>query len=68
VPSALRAAVENLSHSASFHPKDKIAPSKRGTERLVHASLDSIASRTNSAEVRTPSFWRISEEVLATVL
>jgi hypothetical protein len=34
----------------------------------LHASLDSIASRTSSAEVRTPSFWRISEEVLATVL
>ena len=29
-----RSAMKNLSHGASFHPKDKIAPSKRGTERL----------------------------------
>ena len=27
--------LQNLSHSASFHPKDKIAPSKRGIEQLV---------------------------------
>src|SRR4029077_18629104 len=27
-----------------------------------------IASRTSSAEVRTPSFWRMIEDVLATVL
>ena len=25
-----RSAMKNLSHGASFHPKDKIAPSKRG--------------------------------------
>lgn len=28
------AAVKNLSHSASFHPKDKIAPSNAGTKHL----------------------------------
>jgi hypothetical protein len=28
----------------------------------------SMASRTNSADVRTPSFWRMIEEVFATVL
>ena len=28
----------------------------------------SMARRTSSAEVRTPSFWRMIEEVLATVL
>jgi hypothetical protein len=28
----------------------------------------SMANRTSSAEVRTPSFWRMSEDVLATVL
>ena len=33
-----RSAMKNLSHGASFHPKDKIAPSKRGTERLNLAS------------------------------
>jgi hypothetical protein len=30
--------------------------------------LLSIASRTSSAEVRTPSFWRMMEDVLAIVL
>jgi hypothetical protein len=29
------AAVKNLSHSASFHPKDKIAPSNAGTKHLA---------------------------------
>jgi hypothetical protein len=27
-----------------------------------------IANRTSSADVRTPSFWRMIEDVLATVL
>jgi hypothetical protein len=30
--------------------------------------LFSIARRTSSAEVRTPSFWRMIEDVLAMVL
>jgi hypothetical protein len=29
------AAMKNLSHSASFQPKDKIAPSNAGTKQLV---------------------------------
>src|SRR5258708_2277826 len=33
-----------------------------------HASRFSIASRTSSAAVRTPSLWRITEDVLAMVL
>ena len=32
------------------------------------ATPQSMASRTSSVEVRTPSFWRMIEQVLATVL
>jgi len=32
-----------------------------------HAKPLSIANRTSSAELRTPSFWRMIDEVLATV-
>jgi hypothetical protein len=34
----------------------------------AYATPLSIANRTSSAELRTPSFWRMIEEVLATVL
>jgi hypothetical protein len=33
-----------------------------------HATPLSIANRTSSADVRTPSLWRMIDEVLATVL
>ena len=34
----------------------------------LQASRDSIATRTSSDEERTPSLWRMIEEVFATVL
>jgi hypothetical protein len=36
--------------------------------RYSQATPFSIANRTSSAEVRTPSLWRMIEDVLATVL
>src|ERR1017187_1679481 len=43
------AAVKNLSHSASFHPKDKIAPSNAGTKHLACAAVVRLGS-----ECKTP--------------
>ena len=61
--SALRARLEGwaarkLSEQAFFHAH---CPARQATPF-------SIASRTSSTELRTPSFWRMIEEVLATVL
>jgi hypothetical protein len=35
--------MKNLSHSASFQPKDKIAPSNAGTKHLVQTTLNTMA-------------------------
>lgn len=40
----------------------------RGLIRCDHAKRFSMASRTSSAELRTPSFCRITDDVLAMVL
>jgi hypothetical protein len=52
-------------------PQDGLAASmmrllKRYTS--LQATPFSMANRTNSADVRTPSFWRMIDEVFATVL
>ncbi len=36
------AAVENLAHSASFHSREKIAPSNPGIKHLAHAGRDCV--------------------------
>jgi hypothetical protein len=45
--------LQNLSHSASFHPKDRIAPSKRGIEHLKH--LDDGARQRVFLRISAPS-------------
>jgi hypothetical protein len=52
-----------------FTPR-KSCSSTRASARLAtdQVRLFSMANRTSSAEVRTPSFWRMIEDVLATVL
>jgi len=44
--------VKNLSHSASFHPKDKIAPSNSGTKHLVD-KVYAITSKDGKRTAKT---------------
>ncbi len=48
-----------------LHFTQPSAPTVRTSDQV---KLLSIANRTSSADVRTPSFWRMIEDVFAIVL